>query len=73
MLKRIKFASVPVEDQERALDFYTKKLGWETAPAPAGSGDRSMNSGLALPFPRRPRRPGHRAVSWCTLVRPGVG
>jgi predicted enzyme related to lactoylglutathione lyase len=30
MLKRIKFASVPVEDQERALDFYTKKLGWET-------------------------------------------
>jgi len=27
MLKRIKFAAVPVEDQERALDFYTKKLG----------------------------------------------
>jgi catechol 2,3-dioxygenase-like lactoylglutathione lyase family enzyme len=27
MLKRIKFASVPVVDQERALDFYTKKLG----------------------------------------------
>ena len=27
MLKRIKFISVPVQDQSRALDFYTKKLG----------------------------------------------
>lgn len=27
MLKRIKFMSVPVQDQSRALDFYTKKLG----------------------------------------------
>jgi predicted enzyme related to lactoylglutathione lyase len=27
MLKRIKFATVPVENQARALDFYTKKLG----------------------------------------------
>ena len=27
MLKRIKFTSVPVLDQARALDFYTKKLG----------------------------------------------
>jgi predicted enzyme related to lactoylglutathione lyase len=27
MLKRIKFTSVPVQDQNRALEFYTKKLG----------------------------------------------
>jgi len=27
MLKRIKFTTVPVQDQGRALEFYTKKLG----------------------------------------------
>jgi catechol 2,3-dioxygenase-like lactoylglutathione lyase family enzyme len=27
MIKGIKFASVPVTDQDRALDFYTNKLG----------------------------------------------
>jgi predicted enzyme related to lactoylglutathione lyase len=27
MLKRINFATVPVRDQSRALEFYTKKLG----------------------------------------------
>jgi predicted enzyme related to lactoylglutathione lyase len=27
MLKRIKFTTVPVLDQDRALEFYTKKLG----------------------------------------------
>ena len=27
MLKAIKFASVPVSDQDRALDFYTRQLG----------------------------------------------
>ena len=27
MLKRIKFVSVPVKDQARALEFYTQKLG----------------------------------------------
>src|SRR5215467_3830922 len=28
MIKNIKFASVPVTDQDRALEFYTKKLGF---------------------------------------------
>lgn len=28
MIKGIKFASVPVTDQDRALEFYTKKLGF---------------------------------------------
>jgi catechol 2,3-dioxygenase-like lactoylglutathione lyase family enzyme len=27
MIKAIKFASVPVRDQDKALEFYTKKLG----------------------------------------------
>jgi predicted enzyme related to lactoylglutathione lyase len=31
MIKAIKFASVPVSDQDRALDFYTQKLGFEVA------------------------------------------
>src|SRR4051812_49787896 len=28
MIKAIKFASIPVRDQDRALEFYTKKLGF---------------------------------------------
>ena len=28
MIKNIKFASVPVTDQDRALEFYTQKLGF---------------------------------------------
>ncbi|MBM3753619.1 MAG: VOC family protein [Acidobacteria bacterium] len=28
MIKGVKFASVPVTDQDRALEFYTKKLGF---------------------------------------------
>ena len=28
MIKAIKFASIPVTDQDRALEFYTKKLGF---------------------------------------------
>ena len=27
MLKRIKFTTIPVADQDRALEFYTRKLG----------------------------------------------
>jgi len=29
MVKGIKFASIPVRDQDKALDFYTKKLGFK--------------------------------------------
>src|SRR5215472_17512468 len=28
MIKRMKFASIPVRDQQRALEFYTRKLGF---------------------------------------------
>lgn len=31
MIKAIKFASVPVGDQDRALEFYTEKLGFVVA------------------------------------------
>ena len=27
MIKGVKFVSIPVRDQDRALEFYTKKLG----------------------------------------------
>lgn len=28
MIKRVKFTSIPVRDQQRALEFYTRKLGF---------------------------------------------
>ena len=31
MIKGIKFATIPVSDQDRALDFYTKQLGFTVA------------------------------------------
>lgn len=41
MLKGIKFASVPVTDQDRALTFYTEKLGFKVATdQPFGNGQR---------------------------------
>ena len=29
MIKAVKFVSIPVKDQNKALDFYTKKLGFQ--------------------------------------------
>ena len=29
MITHVKFVSIPTEDQDRALEFYTKKLGFE--------------------------------------------
>jgi catechol 2,3-dioxygenase-like lactoylglutathione lyase family enzyme len=29
MIKAVKFVSIPVKDQDQALDFYTKKLGFK--------------------------------------------
>jgi len=41
MISQIKFASIPVKDQERALAFYRDKLGFEvTTDAPMGEGQR---------------------------------
>jgi predicted enzyme related to lactoylglutathione lyase len=41
MISQVKFASIPVQDQERALAFYRDKLGFEvTTDAPMGPGAR---------------------------------
>ena len=49
MIKRVKFVSIPVHDQERALLFYTEKLGCKVATdAPMGPGTRWIE----LRFPR---------------------
>ena len=41
MIKAIKFASIPVRDQDRALEFYTGKLGFGVATdQPMGDGQR---------------------------------
>lgn len=41
MIKAIKFATVPVSDQDRALEFYTQKLGFAVATdQPMGEGQR---------------------------------
>ena len=34
MITHVKFVSVPVSDQERALKFYTEKLGFEFLDGP---------------------------------------
>ena len=41
MIKALKFASIPVSDQDRALAFYTEKLGFQVATdQPMGEGQR---------------------------------
>lgn len=41
MLKRIKFVGIPVKDQDRALEFWTKRIGLQIATdQPMGEGQR---------------------------------
>ena len=48
MIKAIKFANVPVRDQQRALEFYTRKLGLQIMTDQAmGPGQRWIE--LAIP------------------------
>src|SRR5688572_4649197 len=48
MLKAIKFASVPVTDQDRALEFYTQKLGLHVVTdSPMDGRQRWIELGLA--------------------------
>ena len=63
MIKAMKFVGVPVSDQDRALEFYTRKLGFRIiTDQPMGPGQRWIeigvgrngSSGLALFTP-----PGH--------------
>jgi catechol 2,3-dioxygenase-like lactoylglutathione lyase family enzyme len=47
MIKAIKFASVPVRDQDRALEFYTKKLGFKViTDSPFNETQRWIELGL---------------------------
>jgi predicted enzyme related to lactoylglutathione lyase len=48
MIKGIKFASVPVEDQNRALEFYTKRLGFRVlTDQPFDDSQRWIELGVA--------------------------
>jgi predicted enzyme related to lactoylglutathione lyase len=41
MIKAVKFVSIPVKEQSHALDFYTKKLGFQIlTDQPMGGGQR---------------------------------
>jgi len=56
MIRRLKFASIPVRDQDRALDFYVNQLGFAVqTDQPMGPGKRWIeirppkgDTGLAL-------------------------
>lgn len=62
MLKRVKFVGIPVRDQEKALQFWTKKVGFQIGTdQPMGNGQRwielkipGAQTGLVLFTP-----PGH--------------
>ena len=64
MIRKLKFASIPVLDQDRALEFYTTKLGFTlVTDQPMGPGRRWIelrpsrgDAGVALFTP-----PGHEA------------
>jgi len=48
MIKTVKFVSIPVKDQDQALDFYTKKLGFTVfTDQPMGPGQRWIE--LSIP------------------------
>lgn len=47
MIKAIKFASIPIKDQDRALEFYTKKLGFRViTDSPFNDQQRWIELGL---------------------------
>jgi predicted enzyme related to lactoylglutathione lyase len=47
MIKAIKFASIPVQDQDRALSFYTEKLGFRViTDAPFNDTQRWIELGI---------------------------
>ena len=47
MIRAVKFVSIPVRDQDRALEFYTTKLGFEIlTDQPMGPGQRWIELGI---------------------------
>ena len=55
MIKGIKFASIPVTDQDRALEFYTKKLGFRVLTDARSTANNAGSSSAS----RAPKR------KWC--------
>ncbi len=53
MIKQIKFVSIPITDQDRALEFYTKKLGLRVITDAPFSGDQRW---IELGIPRAETR-----------------
>lgn len=53
MIKAVKFATVPVTDQDRALEFYTKKLGFRVLTDHPIHGDQRW---IELGIPRAETR-----------------
>jgi catechol 2,3-dioxygenase-like lactoylglutathione lyase family enzyme len=48
MIKAVEFVSIPVKDQDQALDFYTKRLGFQIlTDQPFGGGQRWIE--LSIP------------------------
>ena len=47
MIRRVKFVSIPVSDEDRALEFYTKGLGFEVLTDQSfGEGQRWIELGI---------------------------
>jgi catechol 2,3-dioxygenase-like lactoylglutathione lyase family enzyme len=46
MIKAMKFVGVPVSDQQRALDFYTQKLGFRVVTEPFDDHQRWIELGV---------------------------
>jgi catechol 2,3-dioxygenase-like lactoylglutathione lyase family enzyme len=77
MIRGIKIVSIPVSDQDRALKFYTEKMGFKVATDQAfGPGQRwiellipGSDVNLALFTPPWPREPHWRISARDILVR----
>ena len=67
MIKAVKFVSIPVKDQDQALEFYTKKLGFTNYDGPAfrreAALDRTGSDREARPRWFYSRRMGTRIAS----------
>jgi len=59
MIRGIKFTSIPVRDQEKALKFYTEKLGFQIMTDQAFGKQRWIELGI----------PGAETVSYCSRRR----
>lgn len=76
MIKRLKFASIPVTDQDRALEFYTKMLGFEVfSDQPFSDDQRWIELGipgadtrivLFTPDAHKPMIGGWSNLTFCT-------